>query len=112
MSFFNIFKLGSQKVNIGKKRPFLKRIGRDVYVDWTLSVITAFAVAIILVFLGLREKSLFMENLGAENKVITTKDSSNIDTKVLDAVLNRYEERVLRGEDLMRGYVGPQDPSL
>lgn len=112
MSIFGILKLSSKKVEIGKKRPFLKRIGRDVYIDWVLSVIVAVLVAGALVFLGLREKNLFISNLSNETKKISPKDTSNIDTKALDAVLDRYNEKSLRKADIIRSFAGPPDPAL
>jgi hypothetical protein len=112
MCILNILKFGSKKVEIGKKRPFLERIGRDVYIDWVLSVIVSALVAGTLVFLGLREKSLFISNLSSETKKVSPKDTSNIDTKTLDSVLNRYNEKALRKADLIRSFSGPPDPSL
>lgn len=112
MKISNLFKISSQKVAVGKKRPFLKRIGRDVYVDWGLSVFVVVIITLLLVFLGYRESELFYKNLNGEAKVAVPKDSSNIDTKALDSVLDRYQEKKLRNEDLFRSYVGPQDPAI
>lgn len=112
MKISNVFKISSQKVSVGKKRPFLKRIGRDVYVDWGLSVFAVVIITLLLVFFGYKESELFYKNLNGETKVSVTKDSSNIDTKALDTVLDKYQERKLINNDLLRSYVGPQDPSI
>lgn len=87
-------------------------MGRDVHVDWALSVITATLIAVFLVAMGFKEKALFVENLKNGSITPTTKDSSNIDTKSLDAVLNRYKEKVLIKEDVIRSYKAPADPSF
>lgn len=111
-----IFKKKSSVADLGtvtrKPRPFIKRIGRDPHVDWLLSVLAAFIVAVVLVFVGASEYLYFDSKL--EDQISATKvvDTASIDTKSLDSVLLRYEQRALEREGFIRTYIGPNDPSL
>ena len=107
-----LFKTKNDNNDLNRKRPFLKRNGRDVHVDWTLSVIVAVLIAIGSVAFGYKIKADFFNNLKTEKTNISSKDTSNIDTKTLDRVLAGYEDKVRRREDLQRNYIGPADPSI
>lgn len=107
-----LFKSKNDNNDLNQRRPLLKRIGRDVHVDWTLSVVVAILIAIGSVLFGFKIKSDFYNKLKEEKVNVTTKDASNIDTKTLDKVLNRFADRVERREEVIKNYASPADPSL
>ena len=98
--------------NLINQRPFFKRMGRDVRVDWSLSVIFSFIIMIVLVVAGLLLGKSFDVNLNAEKKAILTKDNSANDNIILDKVLDKYDKKLSKRELLIQNDVGPSDPSI
>lgn len=97
-----LFKTKNDNNDLNTKRSFLKRIGRDVHVDWTLSVVVAILIAIGSVALGLKIKADLFIKLKEEKVNVSTKDASNIDTKTLDKVLGIYDNKKERRDNLLR----------
>jgi uncharacterized membrane protein len=98
--------------DLNRKRPFLKLIGKDVHVDWILSVIVSVLIAIALVVLGFYAKNNFHNTLQNEKTNTPSKDASSIDTKTLDRVLNRFSEKKVKREEYLNNFTAPADPSL
>jgi hypothetical protein len=112
MKFFN--KKASSDLGPGpmKPRSFFRRMGRDPNVDWTLSVIASFLVMVTFASIGLMKYLSYDQNLEEQVSATKLKESASIDTKNLDIVLGRYDERADLREQLIRSYSGPGDPSI
>jgi hypothetical protein len=112
MKFLHPKKKQNLNNNLVNQRPFFKRMGRDVHVDWSLSVISAFIIMVVLVVAGLLLGNSFDVNLNAEKKAVLIKDNSANDNITLDKVLDKYDKKLLKRELLIQNYVGPSDPSI
>lgn len=98
--------------DLNTRRPFIKLIGKDVHVDWILSVIVSFLIVIALVALGFYSRNNFNNTLKNSKTNVATKDASGIDTKMLDRVLNRFYEKKEKRDEYISNFVAPTDPSL
>jgi hypothetical protein len=112
MKFLHHKKTQDQKIDFNKKRPFFKRMGRDVHVDWSLNVLFSTIVMIVLVIMGFLLRSSFNANLNAEKKAVVSKDNSVSDNIALDKVLEKYNKRASTKAALIQNYIGPNDPSI
>lgn len=112
MKFFNKKSTADLGPGIGKSRSFWKRIGRDPKVDWSLSIITSFIVAVIFVILGISKYLSYYSDVKEQVSSSKTNNSISIDTKDLDLIINQYSERDFLRQEVIRSYVGPNDPSI
>lgn len=90
---------------------FLKKIGKDPRVDWTLIVSLGFVLCMTLVSFGVF-KYIKLESRLEQDNTPKAKIDNVIDVKVLDGVLSEYNERVNIRDGFVRQYVGPKDPSI
>lgn len=98
--------------DLNARRPFIKLIGKDVHVDWILSVIVSVLFALMLVFLGFYSRNNFNNTLKNNKTNATAKDASGIDTKALDRVLERFSDKKIKRQQYLDNFVAPTDPSL
>jgi len=112
MKYLHHKKNQDQKNNFGNQRPFFKRMGRDVHVDWFLSVIASVIIMIILVVMGFLLRNSFNVNINAEMKVPVVKDNSVTDNITLDKILDKYNKKAAKRASLIQNYLGPNDPSI
>lgn len=112
MKFLHHNKNPNQKNNLVSRRPFFKRMGRDVHVDWSLSVIFTVIAMIVLVVMGFLLSNSFNDNLNAEMKTLIVKDNSANDNMALDKILDKYDKKAEKRESLIQNYIGPKDPSI
>lgn len=112
MNFLHHKKTQDQKIDFNKKRPFFRRMGRDVHVDWFLNVLFSTITMIVLVVMGFLLRSSFNTNLTAEKKAVVSKDNSISDNIALDKILEKYNKRVSTRTALIQNYLGPNDPSI
>jgi len=110
MKFFN--KKASVDLGSSGHRSFFGRIGRDPKVDWTLSIIASFLVALIFVSISISRYFSYYSDVEEQVSVSKIKDLAVIDTKSLDLVLEKFEERDRLRKELIREYRGPGDPSI
>jgi hypothetical protein len=87
-------------------------MGRDPKVDWSLSIIASFLVAVFFVLLSMSRYLSYYSDIKEQVSISKGKEASIIDTKSLDSVLGRYDDRARLREDLIRKYTGPADPSI
>ncbi len=104
------------KKNNGKDRPNLGRgffglIGRDPRVDWVSIVAVSFIATVVLVALGLVKYYFFEADLSKKATPVKKDLSQSLNAEALDNVLKGFEIRAKLHNDLLRGYIGPSDPS-
>jgi hypothetical protein len=112
MKFFNKKAVSDLGPGPAKPRSFWRRMGRDPHVDWLLSVVASLLVMITFASIGLMKYLSYDQNLKEQVSATKFKETTTIDTKTLDIVLGRYDERARLKEELIRGYSGPKDPSI
>jgi hypothetical protein len=109
MKFFNFKKKKAQTIG---HRSVLSRVGRDPRIDWVLIVAISCILTVVLVFVGVEKYSNFDGSLQKKISTTDSKVSASIDTKSLDAVLERFDKKASDRAEALRGYSGPADPSI
>ena len=110
MKFFN--KKASSDLGPSKPRSFLRRIGRDPHVDWLLIIVVSFLFALLFSIFGVIKYLAHDNDASDQVPVSKVKDSNIVDTKVLDDVIGKYDERIEVRDQLIHGYSGSSDPSF
>lgn len=111
MKLFNkkVADLTSEPRGIGR---ILHRIGRDPYMDWSLSIGISFVVCIVLLFVGylkFKDFDLKIENIKKSSGSIET---GSVNTKLLNDIFNKFDNKNIISEQFSKTYLGQLDPSI
>ena len=112
MKLFKFIKFRKSESTTVKPRSIFSRVGRDPYIDWILIVSISFVTVLTLVSLSLFRYLSFDDRLKREVSSAKMKTATDIDTKSLDIVLKKLDNRANVREELLRSYSGPGDPSI
>jgi hypothetical protein len=110
----NIFHKHSQAHHPHKPSPtagFFRRIGTDAYVDWTVTVVVSFMAVIAFALVGYGVYSGIDAGTDDSAAIVSTRHVP-IDAALLDKTVKDAAARAAEHGALMKGYSGPDDPSL
>jgi len=93
-------------------RSLVSRIGRDPRIDWVLIIIVFSFLVIILVTISALKYTSFDSNLQNKVSAVQSRAAEVIDTKSLDLVIKRFDDRETLRRSLLGSYAGPSDPSI
>ena len=107
------------KIKLFSKKPkkvrledgLLQKIGNDAYVDWLIVFSTAVILVVVLVSVGVF-KYFYLTNADANPPVVNLQKGITGDAKTLTDVISNFDSKAAAHASLLRGYVGPGDPSL
>lgn len=101
--------------NIKNNKRIIGLIGegsRNPFVDWGMIIIVSFILSILMIANGI----YVYRNVSNDNDYIgnisTSAYDNVLDTKVLDQVINNFDRKVERFNEVKKGFQSIADPSL
>ena len=90
---------------------FIRRIGRDPFMDWPLIVVAWFLLSVVLAGSSVVKYLNINQEISTPAQ-ITTSTIPTFDRELLNKVIHEFDSRASERADLIKIYNGPTDPSL